>query len=499
MRGKLYLNTIASLLYQIISIVSGLILPRMILITFGSTINGIVSSMTQMLGFISLLDLGVGAVVQTAFYKPLLKKDIDKVSDIYHSASKYFKLVAKILIIYILILIVYYGLFNNSNYTPFFTTTLILAISISSFAQYYFGICNSILLNADQKAYIPIFINTITLIINTVLSIILMILGFNIQIVKLVSSLIFILRPVLLNIYVKRNYTLIYKNEISKNVLPNKWSGMIQHFSTVITNSSNSILLTIFSTFTNVSIYNIYVLPLNSIKSLLESMCTGYKSYFGKIYAQNNLKKLNKEFNIYETISHYLTVIIFSIIYKTLVPFVMVYTIGVNDINYSNYVFATLITLAYAVYSLRLPYTTIIFSAGKFKETQLYCLIECFLNIILSIMCIELFGLNGVAIGTISAVSYRIIASVYYLKKDIIYRKLNDFIKLIIIDVLTIFVILCSTYFFKYTNNSIVSWIIYAFKISIISLIITTTMFYLLIRDFRNIIDVVLNKIKNII
>ena len=69
-KKKLIYNTISSLIFQVTTIVCGFILPRLILNAFGSNVNGLVNSITQFLGIISFLELGVGAVVQSALYKP---------------------------------------------------------------------------------------------------------------------------------------------------------------------------------------------------------------------------------------------------------------------------------------------------------------------------------------------------------------------------------------------------------------------------------------------
>lgn len=42
---------------------------------FGSELNGLVTSITQFLGFITLLEAGVGNVVQSSLYRPLAQKD----------------------------------------------------------------------------------------------------------------------------------------------------------------------------------------------------------------------------------------------------------------------------------------------------------------------------------------------------------------------------------------------------------------------------------------
>ena len=89
---KLKLNTVTSLVNQIVLIICGFIVPVLILHAFGSAVNGLVNSITQFLGFISLLELGVGAVVQSALYKPLADKDNASVSRIYVSANRFFRM-----------------------------------------------------------------------------------------------------------------------------------------------------------------------------------------------------------------------------------------------------------------------------------------------------------------------------------------------------------------------------------------------------------------------
>ena len=69
MRGiRLAKNTISSLTFQICTIVCGFILPRLILLYYGSEVNGLVNSITQFLQIIAFLELGVGAVVTELFF-----------------------------------------------------------------------------------------------------------------------------------------------------------------------------------------------------------------------------------------------------------------------------------------------------------------------------------------------------------------------------------------------------------------------------------------------
>ena len=195
---KLALNTIASLSNEIATIIMGFILPRLILVYFGSDVNGLVTSITQFLSFISLCEMGIGPVIKANLYKPLAEQDMYSTSCVMKSAQSFFRKIAIILVVYTAVLCFVYPSLVSDKFDFIFTATMVLIISISSFAQYYFGITYQLLLAANQQAYIQLFINCIAIVINTVACVVLMKMGATIHIVKLTSSILFAARPVCL-------------------------------------------------------------------------------------------------------------------------------------------------------------------------------------------------------------------------------------------------------------------------------------------------------------
>lgn len=498
-KRKLYINTMTALIYQICSVVVGLILPRLILKAFGSEVNGLTNSISQMLSIITLLDLGVGAVVQAALYRPLFEHDNNRISVIYSSAKKFFSLIAKILVVYVGVLCLYYGFFKTEAYGWIYTVSLIIAIAISYFAQYYFGICNILLLNADQKVYVVTLVNLVGLLVNAGITIVLLNIGANIQTVKLISSLIYLLRPIILEIYVRKHYDILLAENPVRDAIPNKWSGLAQHIATVVTNTVDNVVLTIFSTFSQVSIYNVYVMPLNSIKSLIESTSVSYKSFFGELIVKDNKEVLIREFKFYETLMHFIVVVIYGTIMKVLVSFVLLYTSGVTDADYKNVIFGIFITIAYASYTIRLPYSNIIFAAGRFKETQIYSVIECIINIVLSVALVKLYGLCGVAVGTVISSGYRTIASAYYLKKDIIMYKMKDFWKHLFVDICCVVIFLCIANMERIVVHNFMIWFIWSTILFALNVCISGLMFSIFFRDHFNLINItkmILKKVR---
>ena len=478
---KLALNTVSSLALQVVSVICGFILPRLILETFGSDVNGLVNSITQFLGVITLLDLGVGAVVQSALYKPLADNDTNMISKIYVSANKFFRRLAEILLVYVVLLMIFYPMLVNKSFGHMYTALLIAAICISSFAQYYFGIVNSLLLNADQRGYIQYVAQIITLILNTFACYIIIKLGASIQIVKLTTSLIFLLRPLFLVFYVKKHYSIDKKITYTEEPIKQKWNGMAQHFASYVLNGTDNIVLTMFSTLGNVSIYSVYNVVIIGVKNALLSVTNGFQSLIGEMLAKKETMKLNAFFGFVEWFLHTGTTLVFGCTGVLIVDFVRVYTYGINDADYIQPLFAVLITIANAGHCLRLPYNILILAAGHYKQTHSNYIIAMILNIVVSIATVKMWGLVGVAIGTLIAMAYQTVWMAKYDSKNIICWPFKNFLKQCGVDAITVIIASLATFKIPMLSVSYVSWFllaIEAFGIWLIISIVINTIFY---------------------
>ena len=98
-------NTISAFAGELVSIICGLILPRMILSYFGSAYNGITSSIAHFISFITLMKAGIGGVTRAALYKPLAEHDDTTIREVLYETESY---VRKIAIICINILFSFY-------------------------------------------------------------------------------------------------------------------------------------------------------------------------------------------------------------------------------------------------------------------------------------------------------------------------------------------------------------------------------------------------------
>ncbi len=439
MRERLLkLNTLTSLILQVVSVICGFVLPRMILVTYGSEVNGLVNSILQFLQVITFLELGVGAVVQSSLYRPLAEGNHGEVSKIAVSAGRFFRRIALILLFYVILLTLVYAFTAGRSFGVLSSALLILSISISSFAQYYFGVVDSLLLTADQRGYIQYTAQIITVILNTVLCVLFMRLGASIHIVKLTTSIVYLARPLFLRLYVDRHYRLDRRIKYEGEPIRQKWNGVAQHVAAVVLDGTDNIVLTLFSTLSNVSIYSVYHLVVYGVKNLFLSLTNGVHALIGELWARRELDTLRKTFGFFEWILHSGTVFVFGCMGVLLVPFVSVYTAGVTDVSYLQPTFAVLITLAHAGHCLRLPYSVMILAGGHYRETQRSYLIAAGINIVLSVVLVIFFGLVGVAIGTLVAMVYQTVYMAHYISVHLIRRPFLYFLRQLGLDALAL-------------------------------------------------------------
>ncbi len=456
-------NTISSIVNQVTTVICGFILPGIIIGHYGSSVNGLIHSMVSFIGMIGIFDAGMGVVIESCLYEPIANDDFTSVSKIMTSGKRfYYKLVAG-LFIYIALLAIVFP-YIAKDFEPLFTIMLLLAISVSSFGEYALGITNAVLLSADQRKYINLLALTATTLINTITSVILIHLGYSIQVVKLISSLVFVARPVFLALFVKKNYSIIWHASYSCEPIKQKWNGFAQHLAFLITSNTDIAVLTLFSSLESVSVYSVYYMVINGVKMIISACMAGFDALLGNLFAKKETKEAASVFGIYETFDHFLVTTLFGMTAVLIVPFVEVYTRRVVDVDYFAPAFGKVICLAYALYCIRIPYYSMIKVAGRFKQTQGASFIEAVLNIVISVVAVIRLGLVGVAMGTAVAMGFRTIYLVYYVSFKVFDRKMKIFIKHIVADGSIIALMMVSTSFIKLDNLIYYALLIMAIK-----------------------------------
>lgn len=456
------INIISNIVLQLVNILSWFIIPKIILEYFGSEVNGLISSITQFLSYITLIEGGITGVVTASFYKPLVEKDNNKIASIIKTSNRFFRKIGYIYIAYSIGLAILYPVLFNTHFSYMYIFILTLILSLNLLIQYMFSITYKTLLNADKKGYIVSLSQSLMLILTIICSYISVKIYPNIHILKLLTGIMYILQPLVYTIYINKNYKLPKKAEEDKDLIKNRWSGFAINVAAFIHYSTDVTILTIFTDFQTVSIYSVYAIVTSGLRAIVNAVSTAINPVIGHAYAKNDNKLLNEKLDFHELVVINLVFLLFTIACLLITPFVLIYTKNINDANYNQMIFGVLLVISEALYSIKLPHLNLAYSANKFKEITIPAFIEAIINIVVSLILVKFIGLSGIAIGTILGMLYRMIFHIRFTNKIIYNRKPIIFYKKIAIYIVATIIGLgiCNVMVIP-TQPNIKDWIIH--------------------------------------
>lgn len=481
---KAFLNVASSILAEGIALICGLVLPRLILSNFGSAYNGITQSISQFISYISLMKAGIGGATAVALYKPLAENDNKRISEVLAATESFMRKIALLFAAFVLVFAAVYPIVIAKEFDWWFTASLVIIISVSTFGQYYFGFTYQMLLSADQKDYITTGLNIITTIVNTVFSVILIRNNYSIHVVKLASSLAHLITPICLYFYVRKKYNIIRGIKPDTNVIPQRWDATAHEVASFINNNTDIVLISMFSNMKEVSVYTVYHYVISNLKKIVTQVTVGFGAAFGDMYARNEIDLMHQNLGIFELIIYSFTSVLYSVALAMILPFVSIYTKGVTDVEYIRPFFALITILSSVFNCFRIPYRVIVINVGHYKQTKNGAIFEAVLHIIVSVLGVIKFGLVGIAFGALVAMVFRSCQYAIYLSNNIMYRDIKYFIRHVCLTFAIMAVVYYVSQLYLPSNiNSWIAWVSYSFITTVIAIILTVGTDLLLYRD----------------
>lgn len=474
-------NMSVTLLYQAVSICFGFLLPKMLLETYGPSIHGLTSTIANTMNYIMLLNAGLTTAAIQSLYKPFSENNTKRLNEVYNAIkSFYFKTglaftIAVFVVAFILPLII------GSEVDKSIVFFLMITMGMEQILDCFLISSSRALLQADQKMYITYRINIIAFLIRGIIQIILISNEAPIILVQVVLPSLVLFRFIFMNWYIKKNYQMLdSKVKQDRNALSKRWSAFVHQISGLILNSTDVIILTIFINQIAVSIYSIYQLVFSHLYSfLLTIFSTGSVASFGNLIAKGD-RNIQKKYNQFELLFFMVITILYSVSAVMILPFVSLYTSGVNEINYVDNILGLLFMTIGIFNSLRVPALTIIDAAGHYKETQNRAIIEMLINLIVSLTLVIFLGIYGILIGTIVAFLYRTTDMIIYANKYILKQKqYNSFSRVLFVFLLIILNLSLFKYLVSWEVTNWLEWIIQAIIVTIISIITTIVLNYI--------------------
>ena len=148
------MNIIAGIGSQLLILAFGMIVPRMMILTYGSEVNGFFSSISQLLSYLTLLEAGLGAAAIQALYKPIAEGDKLGISEILSATRNLYKKISFYYLIGVCLFTLIYPLIINSGINKIDMMIIIFLSGLSGVIDFYFQATIKQLMLAEGRAYV---------------------------------------------------------------------------------------------------------------------------------------------------------------------------------------------------------------------------------------------------------------------------------------------------------------------------------------------------------
>lgn len=415
-------NLVSSLMYQIVLISLSFLLPRLYLENFGSEVNGVLSTIKQIFTYLFLLEAGVGLATTQALYKRIGKNDYKSANEVLSATNAYYIRTGIIYFLLVLVIGTVYAYVIPTSIDSNVVFLIVILTAIPALFSYFVQAKYRILMEVDGRKYVINNSETVLQLASNAGKILVLLLTDSLVLIQLVYCLMYLVQLAFLYFYAKRRYTWIdLKAEPDYKAISQKNSVLVHQLSAMVFNNTDVILISVLCDFRVVSIYAIYNIFFSQVQNFITSVVSSFTFALGQMFNLDR-EKFQKMFNAYETFYIMTTCFIYTIMAVFLLPLIQIYTSGINDAEYTNVFLVLLFVVMNLIANSKLPVTGVIEYSGNFEATRAHAVWEMIINIAFSVVAIMNMGICGAIIGTIAALIYRGIVTVYYSNKRILKR-----------------------------------------------------------------------------
>ena len=489
-------NARVSLIFYFFQLILGFFSRKAFFDYLGSEILGLNTTAANLLGFLNLAELGIGMSVGYFLYQPLHDNDRQRLNEIVSLQGWIYRRVAYFIIIGSFVLFCFFPkIFAKSELSLWYAYSTYLVLLFSSLLGYFVNY-KQIVLNADQKGYkVQKYTQGVT-----ILKTIAQIIGITYTPYPYIAWILLevlgaIITSILLQVILRKEYPWLHTDtsngrellKQNREVLKKTGQAFIHTLSYVAATQITPLIMYGYTSLTTVALYGNYLLIIGKISRLVSSVFDSTGAAIGNLVASHEKKRIQRVFwELYDSRLAISTTFLLCMFYL-IEPFI---TIWLGD----GYSLGTKFILIYlCIEFINMSSSTVsgfLNAYGLFKDVWAP-VVSTSLYIVLSILLGSIWGLNGVVSGVCLS---RIFLFVYW-KPYFLFTQgfklsaLTYYTKVIKRYALVIILFYITHLFFSYLNISASSWkdwILYAVIVTLISAILTVTMFLICFQGSRD-------------
>lgn len=460
--NKLIKNTVSSLLIYAAVLLLNFVISRLVLVSYGSETNGLLSSVGQIFNYIALLEAGIGTATINGLYAALAKQDDNAVADVLAASRAYYRRATLWYLICVAVASFVWPLVIESDLPKTTITALILFQGVSGAINFWSVSTIANYLVASGRNYANNNVHLIATALTCVLKMVVCSLKMNVIFMSVTLVVVSGVKALCCALYMKRicpEYSSKRKGDFS--LLKQKNAFLVHEISGVIFSSTDTIVIAVFCGLTEASIYTTYSLVFLALNAVIGQVFSGTAYILGNNYAEDK-EKYKRVHNAYNSVYIYGVFVVFTTAYLLTLPFISLYTSGVSDANYMDPKLPLLFALVQLLSACRMVDSNLIRISIHAKQTISRTITETVINLVVSLILVHYIGIYGVLIGTIVALLYRTNDTIIYGNRKILNRSPAKEYKTVILNFLIFAAFVYLRRYIAIEVTSYLEWIGYA-------------------------------------
>ena len=298
-------------------------------------------------------------------------------------------------------------------------------------------------LEVEGKKYVVTSLAMVTMIISNLLKLIFLMISDNLLLIQATYCVPSIVQVVFIIFYVRKHYRWIdWKAEPDHSALAQKNSVLIHQISSCLFSNTDTVIISFMCGMNYASVYAVFSLFFANFQQLITAFSNGVTFRFGQLY-HSDRKQFERAFEWYESLYYMFVFWAYTVITAFLMPIIRLYTSGIADAAIYDSKKMLLLFAAWSILScVETPLIQLQSIAGKFDDTKGQAVREMVINILVSLILTWRIGIAGCLVGTLAALTYRIVALFRYMFGNVRQGSAKHSIKKVAVNGMTAVVIL---------------------------------------------------------
>lgn len=401
-------NAISGVIGKIINLIFAFAVRTAFIYVLGNTYLGVNGLYTEILAVLSFTELGFGSAMTFSMYKPVIEDDRQKIVQLLCFYKRIYRNIACIIALLGVGLTPFLGyIVKGADWLSYRELVTFFLIYLFNTVIGYFVSYKYTYLNALQKNYVKINIDTVVSTITYIVQIIVIVTLKSFMGYLLIDSFILLLSRLFIVLFLNNRYPILKEKacvplgkEVKKSIYTEVKGLAVHRFSSVAVHSTDNILISMVSGqgVNGVGLISNYNLIMRGVLGFVEVVFNSVISGFGNLAATSSAKKFREVFREINFINFWIYGFC-SIAFWVLIPPFITIWIGADKVV-DNIAFTLIIVNCY-LQGQSTAYNNARIAKGNFNKDKGWALVQALTNLVVSIVAAKKYGLVGIYIGTV--------------------------------------------------------------------------------------------------